>query len=132
VRRTWQLLGYLSLVFLAGIAVGVLGQRFYSLSGVSAKAPFRTPDEVRKAYVADMQSRLKLSSDQVEKLKTILDDTRAHYREFREKHAQEMKVIQDGQVDRINAMLSPDQRVEYEKFRKEREERRKAAEKGGC
>ena len=83
-----------------------------------------------KAYLDEMSKRLSLSQPQKEKLNEILDDTRAKYREVRERHKPEMKAIQDEQVEKVNAMLSEAQRAEYAKMRAEREAKRLADEKG--
>jgi Spy/CpxP family protein refolding chaperone len=59
------------------------------------------------------------------RLGVILDETEAKFKVVRDRTRPEMKVIQDDQVAAITAMLTPEQRSEYEKLRKEREERRK-------
>lgn len=117
----------LTLVFLSGLALGALGYRYYIQKTAVAREnhPPRSPKEFRAAYTTEMQSRLKLSNDQVKRLTTILDETEAKYREVRERTRPEMKAIQDGQVAAINAMLTPDQQNEYAKMRKERDDRRK-------
>ncbi|MBN9663490.1 MAG: hypothetical protein J0H49_35145 [Acidobacteria bacterium] len=117
----------LILVFASGTVVGALGYRSYSLNTVSAKnPPPKSPEDYRREYIAEMQRRLSLQTQQVQKLETILDETRVKYRELRERSKPEMKAIQDAQTAEINAMLTPPQQAEYEKFRKEREEKRKA------
>ena len=125
------LISYLALVFAAGIGVGALGFRLATVASVSAKAPApRTPEEFRKAYTHEMTQRLGLSSEQVDKLSTILDGTGARMRELRDRMRPEMKVIQEDQVKEINGILTAPQQTEYAKMREERE-RRKNQEKGG-
>lgn len=120
----------LILVFASGTVVGALGYRSYALSTVSAKSPPKSPEDYRREYISEMHHRLGLEAAQVQKLETILDETRAKFRELRERSKPEMKMIQDNQTAEINAMLTPAQQVEYEKFRKERDEKRKADQKG--
>ena len=67
---------YVSLVFASGAVLGVFGHRLYTVSSVSAKA-VRNPEEFRKRTMAEMQTRLKLTDDQVLKLNAIMDETRA-------------------------------------------------------
>lgn len=119
----------LILVFASGTVVGALGYRSYSLNTVSAKNPPKSPEDYRREYIGEMQRRLGLQTQQVQKLETILDETRVKFRELRERSKPEMKAIQDAQTAEINAMLTPAQQVEYEKFRKEREDKRKAEQK---
>lgn len=111
---------YVLVVFASGALVGAFGYRLYTATGVSANTP-RNPEEYRKKYVSEMQSRLKLDTEQVRKLNAILDATRNEFKEFRERHREEFRTIQDGQVARINALLSPAQQTEYQKMRDERE-----------
>jgi hypothetical protein len=123
-----SLFSSLLLVFASGAVVGALGHRYYSLKSVTAAPPSgsRSPEEYRKRYMNTMNERLKLSSTQQVRLEEILDETRDRYRLFWEKHGSERKEIEDGQVALINAILDEEQRTEYAKMRKEREERRKA------
>jgi hypothetical protein len=113
---------YLVLVFASGILVGVVSHRLYVTSTVSATtipAP-RTMDEVRKKYLADMRAKVGVDEQQLASVNQILDDTK---RKFDELHAQEKpthdKVTQE-QVDAISALLTPPQKVAYDKWREER------------
>lgn len=120
----------LTLVFASGVAVGALGYKSLRQSE-QRQGPPRTPEEYRRAYMAEMQSRLKLTPEQAAKLNTILDETRERFRQLREKQHPEMKAIQDEQAAKINSMLSVGQQAEYAKMRREREERRKAENERG-
>ncbi|MCC6585866.1 MAG: hypothetical protein IT168_04030 [Bryobacterales bacterium] len=117
---------YLLLTFLSGVAVGSLGFWLYATKTVSAVTT-KGSDEFRRRYMDEMETRLKLSGDQKQRLTTILDQTRTLYREVYEKHRPEYDAIQEHQVSQIRGILTPDQQQEYEKIRKERAERRKRA-----
>lgn len=121
----------LILVFASGVVVGALGYKSLGQSEQKKDSPPRTPEEFRKAYLAEMRARLKLSEEQVQKLNTILDETREKYRQLREKQRPEMKAIQEGQTSEINSMLSAEQQQEYAKMRREREEKKKAEKERG-
>ena len=77
-------------------------------------------DEVRKKYLADMRAKVGVNEQQVASVNQILDDTK---RKFDELHAQEKpmhdKVTQE-QVDAISALLTPPQKIAYDKWREER------------
>lgn len=118
---------YLGLVFVAGLAVGVFGQRLYASKSVQAESRPSTPDQWRARYMADMQTRLNLTPDQVSKLTVILDETRQRYREIKERQKPDMKRVHDDQVAQINAMLNEQQRNEYELMRAEKERARAAS-----
>jgi hypothetical protein len=119
--------GYLALVFVSGAAVGGFGMRLYNVSSVASmgKGSIQSPEEMRKHFVSDLQTRLKLSDAQVTKLDLILDEARGRFHEAQDKMRPEMEAIRQNQIDSIRAMLSPEQRVTYESLIKEREERRK-------
>jgi hypothetical protein len=119
--------GYLALVFVSGGAVGAFGTRLYTVSSVASmgRGTIQSPEEMRKHFVNDMQTRLKLSDDQVLKLNLILDEARGRFHETQDKMRPELEAIRQNQMDGIRAMLSPEQRTAYESLIKEREERHK-------
>ncbi len=118
----WAIAGYLALVFGSGAVVGALSHRMYTVSSVIAKAP-PSQDEWRTKYMAEMRSRLKLRDDQVLRLTILLDETRSRMREVHERHKPEIDQIKHEQTLRVASMLDEGQKVEFEKLRKEREER---------
>jgi hypothetical protein len=122
---------YLSVVFLSGAVVGALGYRIYSppsaKSGTVTASPRITPEEFRHQYMEEMRTRVNLTPDQMQKLNSILDDTRARMVTAREQHDQTVKQIREHQFDQVRAMLTPEQVPKYEQVRQEREQRAKAA-----
>jgi hypothetical protein len=120
-RTTLTTALYLALLFFAGVAVGAFGLRLYTMNSVSANA---SPEEFRRRYVAELQSRLKLSGQQVNQLQPILDETRQLHRELREKHKPEFDAIHEEQVRKIRLMLTDAQQAEYTKLLAEREKQR--------
>lgn len=126
-RRSQVLVGlYLFLVFASGVAVGGFSHWLYSSKTVSADQPKLSPAEYRRQYVDEMTTRLKLNQEQVAQLSTVLDQTRALYKQVYEKHRPEYRAIQDSQSQMIRAFLSPWQLAEYDQYRIEREERMKS------
>ncbi|MBV8817538.1 MAG: hypothetical protein JO022_04220 [Acidobacteriaceae bacterium] len=127
-RITLRIVLYVALVFLSGVAVGAFGYRFASVTPVAAARPSRpTPEEFRKQFTNEMQTRLKLTPEQMQNLNQILDSTQARFHEARASHNQVMTKIKQQQVDQIRAMLTSSQRAEYEKLHAEREQRARAA-----
>lgn len=115
---------YLSLVFVAGVSVGIFGQRLYASKSVQADSRPATPEQWRAKYVADLKDRLQLTPDQVSKLTVILDETRQKYRDIRERQKPVMKAVHDDQVAQINAMLNASQRAAYAQVLEEKERAR--------
>jgi Spy/CpxP family protein refolding chaperone len=115
---------YVGLIFASGVVLGVFGHSLYAVTTVKSFRP-PTPEEVRKKKLAEMQTRMKLSDDQVSKINSIYDETRAKFHEVRERYRPEMDALENVQRDKVRSVLSPEQRAEYEKMLKEREELQK-------
>lgn len=122
---------YLMLVFGSGVAVGGFGYRLYSATPVlSAKAPTRvSPEELRRQHLSEMQTRLKLTDAQVAQVNSVMDETRSLFHEARKKQNQELGALRQRQADKIRAILTDEQRPEYEKLRAEREQKAQAGKK---
>jgi hypothetical protein len=118
---------YVGLVFVSGAVLGVFGDRLYTVTTVASKGK-NTPEEFRRGYLGFMQKRLNLSEDQVTHLGLILDETRAQMNEVQARTIPEQKEIQKSQSEKIRALLTPAQQLEYDIVIKERRERMK---KGG-
>lgn len=121
---------YVALVFLSGAVAGSVATRLYTTSSVQARPSQRpSPEEFRRRYVEEMKTRLKLNDDQLGRLQSILDETRARFHDARQRQDAEMKTIHGGQVEKIRSILSEEQRTEYEKMRAERQKRREMEQK---
>jgi hypothetical protein len=126
---------YLGIVFVSGGVLGFYANRFYanySAPPRQAQAP-KNPQDFRKGLVEFYKTRLQLTDDQLQKLQLILDETTAQYDAQFKKERQairpELARIHQGQIDRINEMLTPTQREEYKKILENRERFRQK--KGG-
>lgn len=117
---------YLLLVFGGGVAVGGFGHRLYSASPVTAKV---SPEELRRQHLSEMQTRLNLTPAQVQQVNAIMDETRSLFHEARQKQNEEFSALRERHANKIRAILTDQQRPEYEKLRAEREARAKAAKK---
>jgi hypothetical protein len=130
-RSNWTIAFYLLLVFAGGVAVGGFGHRLYTVKSVSATSVRKTPDDYRRAYMAEMKQRLKLTDAQALEVEKVLDATRDRYRAFRERTKPEMDKIQTDQTGEIRGILSDVQMREYDKMRAEREAKRRQSYSGG-
>lgn len=113
---------YLALVFLSGILVGGIG--VWLFTSKTAASGFN-PQDARRRYSEEMQTRLRLTPEQSTRLQEIFKSTHQRLVELRGKWQPEVKAIQDEQVEQIRQMLNEEQRAEYEKMRQEREEFRR-------
>jgi hypothetical protein len=121
---------YLGVVFVSGGVLGWFGQRLYTVSvpSVATNKKLPSPEEFRKIYLSDMKSRLKLTDQQMQQLVVILDETRAQsdiiWQGFQKERAEKNLAIRQSQNERIRAMLTAEQKTEYELWLKERQEKR--------
>ena len=113
---------YVGLVFASGVLVGFYGHRFIDVTEVSANAR-RNPEEFRKRFIAEMKSRLKLTNDQSTQLNDVLDSTHIEFQNTRDSIEPALAKIREQQHQRILEILKSDQVAEYEKMRRERDER---------
>jgi Spy/CpxP family protein refolding chaperone len=122
----------LLLVFLSGVLVGGFAYRLYNVSVVvapnSAKKP--DPEEIRKRIVADMREHLKLDAHQVDQLQQIFDQTKDQFHQLHDKMNAEGQAIHNGQIEKVKAILRPDQLPLYDQWRAERERERKEHKQG--
>ena len=118
---------YVALIFGSGALLGGFSHRLYTAATVAAKATAsKGPANFKARYIEESQRRLNLNDDQLSKMVKILDDTRERMDQLNASIEPEMDRIRDEQIDKIRTMLTPPQRVEYEKLRQERDDRRKA------
>ncbi|SRR5579871_3650967 len=115
---------YMGLIFLCGAVLGVFGQRLYDASVVIATKG-RNPEEHRKRALAEYQSRLKLTDEQVAQVNSLMDETRARVSEVRKQMHPAFEKISDEQNRKFRDLLKPEQQSEFDKMLKEREERQK-------
>ena len=123
-RTQYTLILSLLLVFASGTVVGAFGLHLYEAKTVTATSR-KSPDDFRRAYVEDLRTRLGLNVEQVVKLNTVLDQTRAQYKDVRDRMKPDMNRIKSEQIEKVNSMLSPEQQQKYEVFRTEQSNKAK-------
>jgi site-specific recombinase len=94
----------------------------------NAKRP--DPEEARKHIVADMRDHLKLDARQVDQLQQIFDQTRDQFHQIHDKMNAEGQAIRASQMEKVKAILRPDQLPLYDQWRAERERDRKQHKQG--
>ena len=115
---------YLSLVFGSGALVGVISHRLYETTTVNANTvPPRSMDEFRKRYFEQMR-KWGVNDQQLDRIREILDDAKDKYDAVHAKEKPMRDQIQKEQIEAVRATLTDTQRVEYDKWRAERERAR--------
>jgi len=110
---------YFLLVFLSGAIAGGLAVRYWMRQPVKTMSWRESHDERRQKYVQEMQTRLKLGKEQLEKFNQILNETHERFRAARERMKPEMESIRNEHVARVRAILDEKQRAEYGKMQAE-------------
>ena len=128
-RKNLPIAFYLLLVFVSGSVVGALGYRTYNPpTARSVSAPV-APNEWKRRYIEETRSRLSMTDDQVDKIRAMLDQTEARFRQARERENQEIRQIGEDHYQRVRTILTPEQLPKYEKLHGEREARAKQEER---
>jgi Spy/CpxP family protein refolding chaperone len=117
-RNQWAAVLLALLLFASGVAVGALAHRYYTATAVNAKT-----EGSRQHYISEMQSKLKLTPAQVTQLESIADETKAKYHAVRDSYRPEMLKIKQDHINRVKAILTPEQIPLYEQLVAERERR---------
>lgn len=115
-RNQWTATLFAILLFCAGAAVGALAHRYYTATVVNAEG-------FRHHYVSEMQSKLNLTPDQVSRLETILDETKAQYHAVRDSYRPAMIKIKQEQISRVKSILTAQQVPIYEQMVADHERR---------
>jgi len=126
---------YIALVFISGLVLGGFGDHVYGTYRVTpaktAKAS-KSPEEVRRGIIEFWKNHLKLTDDQVLKVGLIMDETRARMDEVHRGTIPAQQEIRREQMDKMRSMLTPEQKSEYDRLQKEREDRiKKGGPRGG-
>lgn len=112
---------YLALVFGAGALVGFAGNDFYRTRTAEAgQAEAKTASEYYKNLVIELDERLNLDDDQVSEIFLVLDEVGDRFWQVRDAMEPEFEAIRRERAQRIMELLSPAQRLEYEKMLEER------------
>jgi Spy/CpxP family protein refolding chaperone len=119
-RKNLQIAFYLLLVFASGSVVGALGYRTYNPPVARSSNGQPSPSEWRQRYIEETRSRLNLTADQVDKLKTMLDQTEERFGQEREHYNQMIQEIGEEHFTRVRMILTPEQVPQYEKLHQER------------
>lgn len=122
-RNRYSALLYLVLVFASGVLVGVVSYRLYVTTTVTATAATAQPrsmEELRKRYLAEMKQKVGVNDAQLASVNRILDDTKRKFDEVNLRQKPLKDAIQQEQIDEVSALLTPAQKVAYDRWREER------------
>lgn len=119
---------YLFLVFVSGGVVGALGYRMYSPPPAHSEQR-SSPEVWRKKYLDELNSRVSLTPDQMQKMIGILNETDASFTQARNQHHEAIEKIKGEHRVKVRSLLTADQLPKYEQFTVDMDARAKANKK---
>lgn len=119
-KRTTALLA-VAVLFLVGVLVGVLGTHLFYLHEI--RQPGGLASLGTRWLARSLDRRLDLTAEQRKQVDAILADTAREASGLRRQMTPRMLEIFERSRRRISAVLTPDQREKFERFRREHGER---------
>jgi Spy/CpxP family protein refolding chaperone len=107
----------LALVFLAGVVFGVVATR--AVVRHMVRAALLHPETVRDRIERDLTRRLRLSEAQRPQVQAALRRAHERWQELRREFQPRFALILNDAQQEIAAVLTPEQREQFEKFREE-------------
>ena len=105
------------LIFLAGVAVGVVGTRVAIRHWM--RTAIQRPETVQTLVERRLKWRLRLDATQQAQVHEILTGTREQFAELRREYRPQVMVIVSNADAQISAVLTPAQQQRYERFKEE-------------
>lgn len=115
--KTFKLLLLVSLVFLAGVAAGVVGTRFVVRRAVGEAIAH--PETVQPRIERNLALRLRLDDDQRAKFHAILSDTHEQLQGLRKEYRPQVILVLSNANNQIAALLTPEQLARFEKWKEQ-------------
>ena len=120
----WKAIAGVVLVFIVGGLAGAFGTMCICRHRGEWMMGGR-PHAYGEAVVRRLDRELKLSADQRRQVEVIVNDARTEIKELRKQAQPKIDTVFGRAVNRVRAILSPEQRVKFEKFVEKKGERMK-------
>jgi Spy/CpxP family protein refolding chaperone len=115
--KTFKLILLLSLVFFAGVVIGIVGTRAV-VRHVVGEAILH-PEKMQAVMERRLTRSLRLDGGQQAKLRQILTDAHVQLKELRQQYRPQLVEVFSNANGQINAMLTPEQQARFEKIKSE-------------
>ena len=107
----------IALVFLAGVAAGVVGTRIAIRHWVNSA--IQRPEKVQMLLERNLRWRLRLDAHQRVEVHRILTDARGQLKDLRQQYRPQVITILSNTEAQISAILTPEQQARFEKMQQE-------------
>jgi hypothetical protein len=115
--KAFKLSLLLALVFLAGLAAGVVGTRIAIRHWVNTA--IQRPQNFQMLLERNLRWRLHLDARQRVEVHRILTDTRIQLRDLRQEYRPQVVTVLTNTEAQISAVLTPEQEARFEKMQQE-------------
>jgi hypothetical protein len=115
--KAFKLSLLIALVFLAGVAAGVVGTRIAIRHWMSSA--IQHPEKVQILLERNLRWRLHLDARQRVEVHRILTDARIQLRDLRQEYRPQVITILTNTEAQISAILTPEQQARFERIQQE-------------
>lgn len=115
--KTFKLMVLVALVFLAGVAAGVVGTRVAIRHWVNTA--IQRPENFQILLERKLRWQLHLDPRQRVEVHRILTDTRVQLRDLRKEYRPQVVAVFTNTEAQISALLTPEQEAQFERMQQE-------------
>lgn len=115
--KAFKLSLLIALVFLAGVAAGVVGTRVAIRHWMSTA--IQRPENFQILLERNLRRRLHLDAHQRMEVHQILTDTRVQLRDLRKEYRPQVVAVLTNTEAQISAVLTPGQQAQFERMQQE-------------
>jgi Spy/CpxP family protein refolding chaperone len=114
IMKTFKLLALVTLVFLAGVAAGVVGTRLAIRHWMNTA--IQRPENFQLLLERNLRRQLQLDPRQRVQVHRILTDARVQLRDLRQEYRPQMVAVLTNAETQISAILTPEQEARFEQM----------------
>jgi Spy/CpxP family protein refolding chaperone len=115
--KTLKLLALITLVFMAGVAAGVVGTRLVIRHWVNTA--IQRPENFQLLLERNLRRQLRLDARQRVEVHRILTDARVQLRDLRQEYRPQVVAVLTNTEAQISAVLTPEQEARFERMQQE-------------
>ncbi len=115
--KTFKLLALITLVFMAGVAAGVVGTRLVIRHWVNTA--IQRPENFQLLLERNLRWQLRLDARQRVEVHRILTGARVRLRDLRQEYRPQVVAVLTNTETQISAILTPEQQARFEQMQQQ-------------
>jgi hypothetical protein len=115
--KTFKLLALITLVFMAGVAAGVVGTRLVIRHWVNTAV--QRPENFQLLLERNLRWQLRLDARQRVEVHRILTGARVQLRDLRQEYRPQVVAVLTNTETQISAILTPEQQARFEQMQQQ-------------